>query len=176
MANENRKRVFLALWPDTDVRQALEKLQDDCALKQARRIATDNLHVTLHFLGDQPVDTIDRLVECAGDTRVQRHTLVLDQVGQFCRNGIVWAGCSTCPSESVELYAELGRVLEGLGIKVEKRRFVPHVTLFRKAMKSMKGFGIPGISWEIDRFVLVESELSASGAKYRILKHFKLLA
>lgn len=46
-------RLFLALWPDTRLRGALARHADDWRWpRSARRVRTEKLHLTLHFIGE----------------------------------------------------------------------------------------------------------------------------
>ena len=59
-------RLFLALWPDPAVRDALRTWRDLWSWPRgASPVATDKLHLTLHFLGSQPSErlpTVSRTV------------------------------------------------------------------------------------------------------------------
>ena len=75
---------------------------------------------------------------------------------------------------------EIDRVLEGL-FKPEKR-FMGHLTIGRvKGVKSKKEFieklekiKVSEMKFRVNSFNLMESKLSETGAKYRVLKKYNL--
>jgi 2'-5' RNA ligase len=64
--------------------------------------------------------------------------------------------------------AALGEALAGCGHKPDKRHFVPHVTLSRKAKNPRFKAGLPTLDWRVDEFVLAESVAVAGGVRYAV--------
>src|SRR5690606_31857796 len=91
------------------------------------------------------------------------------------RGGILWIGTNDAPAPLARLVEDLKAALEPLGFVPERRRFHAHVTLCRNARHRPSWQGEP-IEWDVDRFCLVESELSAAGAAYRVLETFAAAA
>ena len=62
--------------------------------------------------------------------------------------------------------------------RLEERAFAAHVTLLRNASESDLGTlpALETIAWPVSEFVLVESQLAASGASYRIIDRWPLAA
>lgn len=162
-------RCFFALWPDPPVRDALFEWSGDIRTESsARRVAAQNLHITLAFLGalDTPrVEAARRVAEAVDWTSA---VLVLDRIGYWKRSRIIWAG-SRSENEVLAGHAETLRDdLRRVGFRIEARPFVPHVTLFRKARRRPR-WASRTISWRIDGFCLTRSHLSSAGARYEII-------
>jgi 2'-5' RNA ligase len=70
----------------------------------------------------------------------------------------------------------MAETVEGLGIKVEKRAFIPHVTLFRgQGIKINQPVEVQNpIAVPITSFALYESLPSNAENRYRILKRYLL--
>ena len=171
-------RVFFALWPPPEVARQLSAVANSfaqCAGGRATREAT--VHLTLAFLGDVAVERLPDLERAARNVRAEAFDLTLDQFGLWHHNRIFWAGCSVVPPALVELTGALSAALQAVGLEVAdaRRNFTPHVTLVRK-VKTLDAPLPPGqmLSWRCTKFVLVRSQLSASGASYQTLAEFPL--
>jgi RNA 2',3'-cyclic 3'-phosphodiesterase len=171
-------RVFFALWPPPEAARQLSAVADSfaqCAGGRATREAS--VHLTLAFIGDLRLERLPELERAARQVRAEAFDLTLDQFGLWHHNRIFWAGCSVVPSALVELAGALNAALQAVGFEVAdvRRNFTPHVTLVRK----VKALGAPlppgqTLSWRCTKFVLVRSQLSASGASYQTLAEFPL--
>lgn len=134
----------------------------------------DSLHLTLAFIGSIKPGKLELLREIAGGLRGESFELQLDRVGCWPHNRIVWAGCSKVPSRQRRLYEELVACLVDAGFDLDKRPYTPHVTLVRDARcHDLPELAQP-IPWPVNEFVLVESHLQASGARYRVLDRWPL--
>jgi 2'-5' RNA ligase len=123
-------RLFTGLELPRVVADQLALLQG--GLHGARWIDRDNFHITLRFIGD--VDhTIAREVVSALD-RV-RHgpiTLTLDGLGSFGGNKPHSVFVRIAPTQELaDLQGEQERIMQRLGLKPERRTFIPHITLAR---------------------------------------------
>lgn len=168
---DDKARLFFALWPDEHVRNALVDLQSRWTWPQgAAKVARDRLHVTLHFLGDQPRAGLPELADAA-EVVFTAFELILLEAGLWSSNGVAWVRATVAPAPLLELHANLGKALEGLGLPTEKRRFEPHVTLARRAMRAKAPERVAPIPWQVAGFVLVESELRPP-ARYRVLREY----
>lgn len=159
-------RLFYALWPDDETRAALAMLQ---AAISGRKTNYENLHVTLAFLGNQPIASLPVLKEILSSLPQQDMTLILDRIGYFPKNRIVWAGTHAVPDALFELQQRLTTELLQRNIAVDTRAtFKPHVTLARDAMAPDEVPFEP-IHWRAGHVCLVASSAEANGARYRIL-------
>jgi RNA 2',3'-cyclic 3'-phosphodiesterase len=171
-------RVFFALWPPPEVARQLSTAADSfaqCAGGRPTREAT--VHLTLAFIGDVPLERLAGLEHAARNVRAECFDLTLDRFGLWQHNRIFWAGCSIVPPALVELASALSTALQAAGFEVADahRNFTPHVTLVRK----VKALAAPlppdqALPWPCTKFVLVRSDLSASGASYQTLAEYSL--
>lgn len=174
--NDGPRRLFLALWPDQALRDALAAAQLEVRREAGgRAVPADNLHLTLAFLGAVPRERVDLLVAACRAVALDPHRLVLDRVGLWPRGGILWIGTNDPPAPLARFVSAIQAALEPLGFPPERRRFHAHVTLCRNSRRRPSWQGKP-IEWAVDRFCLVESELSYAGAAYRVLEIFAAAA
>jgi 2'-5' RNA ligase len=167
--------VFFALWPEDAVRQELARaarlMHGACGGRVTR---TDNLHLTLVFLGEVQRKRLDTLREAAAAVRAPAHVLPLERLGWFRRNRVAWAGPGETPRETLELVRRLEAALRQARFHFDARPYEAHITLLRKALCGEALPEIAPIRWPVREFVLVESELNQGGSIYRIIGRWSL--
>jgi len=167
------ERLFFALWPDAAVRRRLVELCAGLPRHHGREPHPEDLHLTLAFLGE--LDTERRgCAEAAADrVRAEPFLLRLDQVGYWPRPRILWCGASECPESLLGLLATLHHGLLRCGFAPERRPFVPHLTLARKAPR-LDGLRLdPPIDWPAAELVLAGSRLGERPS-YQVLRRWAL--
>lgn len=170
-------RLFFALWPETKTRALLGGVAQEVALEtDGRAVDTDNVHLTLAFLGERPAELVPRLSEIAGGIECAAFTLLLDDVGYWRKTGLAWLGTDAPSTELTALQRELVRALATIGIEQEARHFAPHITLARRIGTIVRRRLASPIVWNADSFSLVKSELGREGARYRVIDTWPLRA
>jgi 2'-5' RNA ligase len=167
------ERLFFALWPDAAVRRGLIQIRADLPRQHGRKPHPEDLHLTLAFLGE--IDSGRRgCAEAAAERiRAEPFLLRLDRVGYWARPRILWCGASECPESLLEVLAALNHGLLGCGFAPERRPFVPHLTLARKAPR-IEAFDLdPPLDWPVADFVLVGSRLGERPS-YQVLRRWAL--
>lgn len=159
-------RLFFALWPDTEVAQQFAKRQ--APLEGGRKTHVHDFHLTLAFLGVQPIETLSSLQRTVDEIECHALTLTLDLYGEFPRQKVVWAGLSNVPDGLSQLRKRLLDMpaLASLPFRREAG-FVPHVTLARKTPLPQVQF--EPIVWRASRIALAESVGGQAVPRYRLL-------
>lgn len=136
----------------------------------------DTLHVTLAFLGAVHEARLPLLVEAAGTVaaEAQPFEVVLDRVGWWPDNHILWLGSTSMPSRHRRLHDALVQALGSAGFPSETRAYHPHLTLVRRAQCLSLPPPGPPVHWQAQEFSLVESRLQDDGARYRVLNRWPL--
>jgi 2'-5' RNA ligase len=164
-------RVFLALWPDAAVRHQLREWRDLWVWPRgATPVHTDKLHLTLHFLGNQPAESLPALLDGLA-VPMTPFRLQLG-VAELWHNGIAVLSPLSAPPELLDLHAALSSALPGVGLQPEARDYRPHVTMARRARGAEAPANGPAIDWEIDRYALVESK-TGDGSGYTVLREYR---
>ena len=149
-------RLFIGLWPTPPVRAALAACRD--AQPWAAGTAPtpdDKLHLTLHFLGSQPVERLSELrAALAGP--LAPFALQLDRA-EVWPNGVALLAPAQPPAVLADLHAAQADALRALGLKVEHRRYRPHLTLARDARGAVAPEAFTPITWPVEAVVLVQS-------------------
>jgi len=159
-------RLYYAMWPDEATLHKLEVAQTDVV---GRKVNADQLHLTLAFLGNQPIDKLPALAAVLAQLPPQGFVIELDRYGYFKQQKIAWIGPTEVP---LALLALRRALLMGLStitprLKAEPR-FVPHVTLARDAQAPAQQFA-KRISWPAKRIVLVQSLPTRQGVIYSLV-------
>jgi 2'-5' RNA ligase len=136
------------------------------------------MHVTLCFLGEQPLALVDELAAILGGVAE-----LLAGVGELTVGAPVWLP----PRQPLALAVELGDADGGLarlhgalvadiasaiGWRAERARFRPHVTVARMRAGSVGPSMLPPtppLRFEIDGIALLRSHLESDGARYEAL-------
>ncbi|WP_374690842.1 RNA 2',3'-cyclic phosphodiesterase [Accumulibacter sp.] len=155
-------RLFLALWPTPAERDELLHYQRRWSWPPgAAPIVAERLHLTLHFIGALPRQ---RLGEVSAGLQVASEPceVVLDRA-EVWPHGLVVLRATSPPAALQQLHGRLGEALQALGLKPEKRRFRPHVTLARRATGSIPPLTSVALRWQLSSYTLVESLAGAAG-------------
>jgi 2'-5' RNA ligase len=183
-------RAFVAANLNPDLTTVLAMVQD--RLKATRAdvgwVRPENLHLTLKFLGQVEEDRIGAIGEAiaAAAAGLGPVHLVFQGLGAFPRPRearVVWIGLSHGSEALTGLQARIEAALESLGFAREARPFTAHLTLGRvrgPARREQLARAIIEAPTEalgemvLDRIELMQSNLSAGGARYSILQSFPL--
>jgi 2'-5' RNA ligase len=177
-------RLFYAVFLPEDVRRALEAAQEKLSrYKGWKAVPPHQLHLTLLFLGERPEGDLEDLI--ALGHRLGRKTppfvAGLRGTGYFPNEGTPRVWFAKAEGEGFDLLARGLRdgVREVLGEEALKaegdRAFKPHITLARRKAPAPR---VPpvvfGLTWPVESFALVRSELKPRGPVYTILEKFPL--
>ncbi len=168
--SEDTVRMFVALWPDQRVRDALVAWRDGTAWPAAASpTRTEQLHVTLHFLGNV---ARERIAELAAGLDVGFDPFELE-LGhpEIWPGGIAVLAPDVVPAPLRALHGALGDALVKLGMTPEARPYKPHVTLARRAGSLRTPISGPPVRWQVDGYALMRSKVG-SGSEYGVVQAY----
>jgi len=170
------ERLFFALWPNQKIRdrltQSYAKIPELDG--QGRLVIPSNLHITLHFLGNIPVQQVDCFIRQARKVQASSFELKLNRPGYFKKPKIGWIGPEQIPIALLRLQHTLGENINHCGYQVETRPYRPHVTMARKVRPVVLTDSISSINWKVDSFALVKSIPYGASVKYLVKMRFPL--
>lgn len=186
-----RMRTFIALEIDPAIRGQLVVLQETLAraADDVKWVEPDNLHITLHFLGEVDNRTLPAVCKVVIDecAKLPAFPLTVATVGCFGnprRPRTIWAGVSAGAEEVCALHAALEGPLLDLGCyRKEERKYTPHITLGRAksagptdrlAAVLLKKSAWQGGDMRVREVHVMGSELTPDGPVYTILGRGKL--
>ena len=168
-------RLFVAIDLPEPLRQSLARLAN--GLPGARWVPTENLHLSLRFVGEVDGSQAADVDAALAAVRSEGFTLCLEGLGHFGdgRNlRALWLGVAPNPS-LIRLHDKVEQALQHAGLAAETRKFKPHVTLAR--FKSNPGGKLGAYlssramirlePFEVKKFTLFSSFLARAGAIYR---------
>lgn len=141
-----------------------------------RPVPASNLHITLAFLGDISEHRLEPL--CSAVDALDPPgplCLSLDQVGYWPKPGICWLGPGEWPDAMTELALKLAAIGAAQGGKRSRRRFRPHITLYRGCGTPPPApLEMPVFTLTYDHFTLYQSRLDPHGAVYSVMESWAL--
>ncbi|MFO1252492.1 MAG: RNA 2',3'-cyclic phosphodiesterase [Inhella sp.] len=148
-------RLFIALWPETAMAQALHNWADGLNWPAgARRHPAAHLHLTLHFLGATAPERVAEIA-AALPTCIEPIELRWGRLQDW-GQGLQVLRPLDPPAALFDLQQRLGQRLQALGLPVDARRYRPHLTLARKAPGVLAAQD-PDLRWRASRLVLAQS-------------------
>ena len=132
------KRLFLALWPDEEVKRKIHQhaIKHFSACK-GRILEKKNWHITLAYFGAANTDTQQCIETQAEIIKSEPFDLSLSQCGYWKKPAVAWLAPTTIPEELKQLAFEVQQNLIPCGYQPDTRDYQPHVTLVRKAKQSV---------------------------------------
>ena len=168
-------RLFFALWPDDETRQALARLSRSLPAKQFKGVQPHNLHVTLVFLGQVETETESLIKQSAAAISAQPFTLIFDSLSYWSRPGILClTSLQPAPNEAVTVASELAATAANRGLQTDSRPYTPHITLARHA-RYLPGLKFAPIVWRAEAFCLVESCSEPDGVCYKVIQQWPFI-
>lgn len=168
-------RVFFAIFPDEFVQKQLahqaEILEPTCG---GRRMRTQNLHLTLLFLGEVSTHRIATLQQTMKNISAKKFELSLDRICYWKHNQIIYIQANQFPTELFFLVDSLKIALSEAGFLFDKFTYKPHVTLIRKATHSTEINLNDPIKWHVNEWSLIQSRQTENGVDYIPLKQWNL--
>jgi len=167
------------------------RLEQEVPPRSVRWVRPENIHLTLQFLGDTPVEKVLRIK--AALEVVARYappcTFAVGGLGCFPnprRPRVIWVGVQEPTGRLAALQDAIEEAMAPLGYPPEGRGFTPHLTLGRVQRRASRDdaarIGQVITSTDIGRlgeapagrFVLFQSVLRPTGPEYTMLAEFRL--
>jgi RNA 2',3'-cyclic 3'-phosphodiesterase len=172
---QKTSRLFFALWPDDETRQALAGLTQSIGDKKLKWVPPHNFHVTLVFLGSIDTDTESLIKQAVAEISARPFTLTFDSLSYWSKPGII---CLTCrqpvPEDTAMLASALAAVAANCGLQIDTRPYTPHITLARQA-RHLADVTIKPIVWHAEAFCLVESCSKPEGVFYKVIQRWPFI-
>lgn len=162
-------RLFLGIRPPAGLAQRLAALRHEGG-PGVRWVRTEQLHVTLRFLGDADPEEV---VAAMREAELPPATAVLGPVVARMGRSVV-----VVPVRGVDDLADaVRRATEDIGRSPDPRGFRGHLTLARLKHRGACGVaGTPvGGSWEVGEVELVSSVTDPAGAVHEVVATFGVL-
>jgi RNA 2',3'-cyclic 3'-phosphodiesterase len=176
-------RIFIALDLSKECVDEIKRIQKILwkkTLFTGKLTESDNLHLTLKFLGEISDSQVEEIKKRLSEIKLEGFDCELGEIGVFNKYSIRIIWMKLNGKGIWKLQKEIDEKLSDLFSKEE--RFMSHIAIARvKNVNDKKGFldylkGVKPkkIRFHADRFFLKKSELLTSGPKYEDLKEYNL--
>jgi 2'-5' RNA ligase len=167
-------KLFFALWPDDNSRAEIAGLTSQFQHDYGgRAVPRESLHITLAFLGETPNAALTDLNAIGSGIKTPSFRLTLTRAGSW-PGGIFWLAPEESPSPLFGLVSALRDQLKAAHIFFDAKRFVPHMTLLRKARARGVETAIVPMALDFRDFVLVHSLRDEGRVRYEVVGRFPL--
>lgn len=174
-------RLFIAFELSKEWKENIKYIQSQIkeSSKKCRLTNEDNLHLTLHFLGEVERNKAKDLIEDFLHVNYPKGlSISADKLGYFKRRGskLVWLGCENS-KDLQKLHGDLKTILKNLDIIVDSREFTPHITIARDVQidsEDIKNIELPKFTTiKKPKLSLYQSKFTKQGVKYKSLYTLK---
>jgi RNA 2',3'-cyclic 3'-phosphodiesterase len=183
---EKRLFVGIKINPNAELIDKILDIKLKLSDSDIKWVNTNNLHITLVFLGEVNVEKIPNIINKLNviSKLISSFKANLIGFGKFTRNdktNVIWTGIFDDGQIAI-LADKIADSMQVLGFKRESRQFKPHLTLGRirtfcneKTLDSFirhhQKLNLQNII--VDEFILFESILKSSGSIYHIIERFQ---
>ncbi len=175
-------RLFTGVKIPDNIGDELDALRRN--LHGGRWIERDAYHITLSFIGKVEGRAIDEICLQLANVRAAGFSLQLSGMGCFGSRQPRALYVHVGASEQLEaLQASQAKALASAGVELERRKFIPHVTLarFKQGRRTDVGRFIErnnlfrSSRFDVSRFVLFSARPSGGGGPYAVEASFDLI-
>lgn len=170
-------RIFIGIDIPIKLKKAISEIQTELCTHGIRTIETENMHITLKFLGEVDQKKISAINCKLTEIKHHKFEIFVKGIGVFPNENyakIIWVGCES--EELVKLVEKINNKLN----EFPKEGFKGHITIARIKKKiELKHFLEKYRDWKfgrfkVEKFFLMKSELFPSGPKYKMIAEYKL--
>jgi len=182
-------RVFCAVELSEDVRARLQdhiaRLRKEVPDAAASWSRVENIHLTLKFFGNVPLDLIPKISAAATQTTEQfsKFHIEIGNTGVFPRPSraqVLWIGISDSTGKLTELQKRFEDECAGEGFPKEDRAYKPHLTIARlrkperQLAETHLQIAFESIEVPVHELIVFRSELSSKGSRYTAISRHQL--
>jgi 2'-5' RNA ligase len=179
-------RLFIAIRLPEDVIQKITEVshyfQSQLPPEALKWVETENLHLTLRFLGELPEGQIGQIRQALTQVAAAQRPfeLSVEGLGMYPhakQPRTIWLGFQGV-KPAISLHARLKKALAGIKLEKENRPFNPHLTLARVRSRTdrdtahqigqtLSEFKVGSLgAFEVQQIHLIESKLTPQGPIY----------
>ncbi len=174
------QRLFVAAYPSADMAEMLLAQLEELDLPDCRRVPLEQVHLTLHFIGDRPVREMDHVREsvkraASGLRAIELQPLRLLTLPEGDAPRLIVAE-TDAPAAIIELHRRLVTRF-ARAPRAEEHAYLPHLTLARFRRGSPCGridcpLDLPAV--RIEEVCLMRSKLRPEGASHEIVEQIPI--
>ncbi|MEK6840865.1 MAG: RNA 2',3'-cyclic phosphodiesterase [Nanoarchaeota archaeon] len=175
----NVVRTFISIDLPENIRKEVARIQQTLPEFKGKLTETENLHLTLKFLGNIGEKTLSEVKNRLKEINFETFKTKISEIGVFSPDNIkiIWIKLDSCEELQKSIDEELSGIFE------KEKRFMSHLTIARakkikgkeKFLNDLKKMKIPsGLGFEVESFNLKKSTLTSNGPVYETLGTYYL--
>jgi 2'-5' RNA ligase len=172
------QRLFFSLKFSTAQQQQLLPYQQQALTlcPDAKTVDSDNLHLTLFFLGQTDSEQQQRLISAAEQIKLAPFILTLDTLSCFAKPKIFYLAPSQLPDALLQLQQRVAQCCKAEGFSDIHDSYRPHITLARHAVcdAALQQPVVP-LTLQVSEFALYQSAPFDGRLQYLPLYNFMLI-
>jgi RNA 2',3'-cyclic 3'-phosphodiesterase len=174
MANA-QYRLFFAVELSPDIQTQLLSLQHRYLELKARPIPADNLHITLNFLGDVSEKKLESILDNFRAPPFGPFEVLTSQLVYWPKPGILAVSIDDPQTQLNQCKKHIDEQLSQIDFfQLDKKTYVPHITLFRNVEQPPKTFFAIAASIKASAVSLMVSQNSRNGVYYQTVESWPL--
>jgi len=168
-------RTFIAIEIPEKIKKEIVKIQKQLPEFKGKLTESENLHLTLKFLGEVDEKTLSEIKKKLKQIKTKKFEAKINSLGMF-SDRIVWLNMRNCNELQKEVDEKLSEFFE------KEKRFMGHLTIARikelderkKFLEKIKKIKIPEMNFLVESFSLKKSKLGRPGPVYGDIKVYSL--
>lgn len=182
-----KRRIFISIDLPNKIKDYIQSIQSSIDNNYYRLVDPENLHITLFFLGYLTENEILKVQITVNKSvsNINHFSAYISDVLFLpsTKNPRIISLNIISKERLVKLYDILQDELSGYNfIKLENRKFKPHITIARLKstitsginLKNIKKINITPDKWNVSSIDLMESILKPRGTEHKLIRKFKL--
>jgi 2'-5' RNA ligase len=177
-------RAFLSIdIDDADLLSKIIQIQEKLDITSAKMklVERENIHFTWRFFGETQISRLESIHQELSQLKFEPIPIEVTGVGAFPnirKPRVIWVGVTHNVEQLRELKTNTDTLLNNLGYKIEKKKFIPHATIARvRFIKDRKSLAenLESLSEEsvgnmtVTNIRMTKSTLTSSGAIYETI-------
>jgi len=176
-----KKRIFIAINLPDEIKEALLVHRKRWKNLDIRWSSFENMHITLEFMGNVDREGLEFILAAVEKTasELEPFNVYLDRIvlgPDSIRPRMFWA--TICVDDNIKRLKKLmEQNMESFGFGLEKRLFIPHITLARAKGNQLKGkqtnIILNNLSFKVFSIEVMQSQLHPAGSRYKLAGSFR---
>jgi 2'-5' RNA ligase len=168
------KRLFLALEVPDFEKCAITLWREQALPELSAPVITDNLHLTLCFLGNTELEIEQELIAKLNHIKGQKIHLSFTEIGYFKKPKVLYLKPQKTPHTLLNLVQNLNQMVSSTETNLNHLEYTPHITVARKVSQYPNIVDSPSIRIQFTDIVLYHSQSTNNGVRYKKLRSWQL--
>jgi 2'-5' RNA ligase len=168
------KRLFLALEVPDFEKCAITLWREQALPELSAPVFTDNLHLTLCFLGNTDLEIEQELIAKLNHVQGSKVHLYFTEIGYFKKPKVLYLKPEKTPHTLLNLVQNLNEMVSSTETNLNHLEYKPHITVARKVSQYPNIVDSPSIQIQFTDIALYHSQSTNNGVRYKKLRSWPL--